>query len=232
MSLIHSPGIYPDQPVAQFELGTQRNFVYLVLDWSGVPGRRQAAIIDPQRDIETPLQALKHHGFILSAVLLTHSHSDHTAGLPYLLERFPELPVYAHLSEQKRLKKYTRNRSAFHALEDGTLIPVGKEELRTLHTPGHSAGECCFLLHARPNYLFTGDMLFIGDCGRTDLDTGNTNEMFQSLQKLRSLAGEIEDAVVLPGHHYSEGCASTLQSELQNSPPFQCQSSHCLERLP
>jgi len=217
-----------NQPVTQFELGTQRNFVYAILNWS-TP--RRAVLIDPQHDIQTPLDELARWNFELTAVLLTHSHSDHTAGVPALLERFPKLPIYVHTAETKRLKKLHTHALELHPLSGGEKIPLGALELEAIHTPGHSAGECCYLLRGETNYLFTGDMLFIGDCGRTDLETGSTEEMFESLQKLRKLAGELGDAIILPGHHYAPACTSTLQHEIANSPVFQCRSPQDLARL-
>src|SRR5262245_52673701 len=85
-------GYHPGEPVAQFELGDHRNFVYLILDRAA----RQAALIDPQEDVEPPLQALAAEGVTLQAVLLTHTHYDHVAGLEELLERLPGIPIYVH----------------------------------------------------------------------------------------------------------------------------------------
>lgn len=213
-------------PVAQFEIGNLRNFVYLILDWS----TREAAIVDPQKDLSAPLDALRTHGFRLTHVLLTHTHHDHIAGVPELARTFPEVPIAVHDSDLHRLPASVRTRAKILKLRDGESLRIGTLELQSLHTPGHSAGESCFFLPATvPPYLFTGDTVFIRDCGRTDLESGSTKEMFESLQRIKKLPSE---TVILPGHHYARETASTLQKELQESPPLRCQSVAELEALP
>jgi glyoxylase-like metal-dependent hydrolase (beta-lactamase superfamily II) len=101
-----------------------------------------------------------------------------------------------------------------------------------MHTPGHSSGEFCYLLPKQTQvdrpYVFTGDTLFIRDCGRTDLESGNDAEMFASLQILKQLD---PDTVILVGHHYAKECASTLGEELKVSPPLKCASVSELSNL-
>ncbi|HLD99274.1 MAG TPA: MBL fold metallo-hydrolase [Bdellovibrionota bacterium] len=222
-----SSGVQLNEPIAQFELGTERNFVYLVLDWNTL----KAAIVDPQKDLTVPLGALKTHGFTLTAILLTHSHSDHTAGVPELLESFPGLPVFAHAAERKRLRKF--NIPSFKPLNDGSIIEIGELRLETLHTPGHSAGACSYFLRRAggPSFLLTGDTVFIQDCGRTDLDTGNNEDMFHSLRKIAQLDAESKSIVILPGHHYATACTALLSTEIRTSPCFQCKSVEELARL-
>jgi glyoxylase-like metal-dependent hydrolase (beta-lactamase superfamily II) len=216
-------GIAPNQAVAQFELGDHRNFIYVILDWS----TRQAVLVDPQFDIDTPLEAIQEHGFQLSFVLLTHTHSDHTAGVPELLRRFPKLPIYTQAHDARRLSKSIREK--VQLLEDGQTLPLGKLSIRVIHTPGHSAGECSYAFEADRPYLLTGDTIFIRDCGRTDLDSGSNEQMFESLQKIKALPPE---TVILPGHHYVRECATTIAREMKESPPFQCKSVEELAALP
>jgi glyoxylase-like metal-dependent hydrolase (beta-lactamase superfamily II) len=219
-------GLAEGSRVAQFELGTARNFVYLVLDWAA----RRAAIVDPQRDLAPPLEALERHGFGLESVLLTHTHHDHVAGVPELARRFPSLPILVHEGDRHRLRE--RDLPALRGIADGERLRVGGLELEVLHTPGHSAGECCFFLPAgakEPPFLLTGDTVFIRDCGRTDLETGSNAELFASLQRIKRLPPE---TVILPGHHYQRECASTLERELRESPPFRCRSVEELASLP
>ncbi len=222
-------GVQEGEPIAQFEIGSYRNFIYLILDWES----KKAAIIDPQADLSPPLESLQKHGFELAAVLLTHTHFDHVAGVPELMTRYPHLPVYVHRADAHRFSKQDALRqSAFQLLEDGAVVRVGTLNVKLIHTPGHSAGECCYYLEptaTMPPYLITGDTIFIRDCGRTDLETGSNAEMFQSLQKIKKLPAT---AVILPGHHYREECASTLGQELAESPPFQCESVEELANLP
>ncbi len=216
-------GLKERETIAQFELGKYKNFVYLVLDWDS----RAAAIVDPQTDVDTPLAALERHGLRLETILLTHTHHDHIAGVPELLRRFPKLSLRVHERDARRLSEDARARAT--PVADGERIAVGGLSLKALHTPGHSSGECCYFLEGAPPYLLTGDTIFIRDCGRTDLESGSTSEMFASLQLIRRLP---PSTVILPGHHYKPECASTLERELKESPPFGCRSVQELEALP
>lgn len=218
--------------VAQYELGDYRNFVYLILDRdrppAGGPGR--AAIVDPRPELEEPLRFLESEGFALDTILLTHTHWDHVGGVPALIERFPGIALRVHAEDLHRLKPAEAR--AARAIRDGERIRVGSLEVAVLHTPGHSPGECSYFLEAsggEPPFLFTGDTVFVQDCGRTDLEGGSTRQMFDSIGRIRRLPPE---TVILPGHHYRQPVATTLARELRESPPFLCASVEELEALP
>lgn len=215
----------PAVPIAQFEIGSYQNLVYLVLDWQ----EKKAAIVDPQSDLSEPLRALRENGFQLTGTLLTHTHFDHVAGVPKLVEEYPELPIFVHEDDLHRLNSKVQRNGRIHRLKDGDWISVGSLRVQALHTPGHSAGECCYFIPGATPYLLTGDTVFIRDCGRTDLETGSNDAMFHSLQKIKTLPAE---TVILPGHHYKPEYSSTLQKELEESPPFRCESIEELARLP
>jgi hydroxyacylglutathione hydrolase len=223
-------GLVPHSPIAQFLLGDMRNFVYLVLDWQTL----KCAWVDPQSDLETPLQAMKTHGFALERILLTHTHFDHVLGLPALLKKFPDTPVHFHAEDYSRIQKTLAPDSpSYQPLADGARFQVGKLAARAMHAPGHSRGALMYLIEAareQPPFLLTGDTVFIRDCGRTDLPTGSTEEMFATLQRVR--AEFPPEAVILPGHQYTRECASTLARELRESPPFQCRDVAELQALP
>jgi len=225
LSLKHEAfGWIPDLPIAQFELGTLRNFVYLILDWN----EKKAALVDPQKDIQTPCVLLEKYGFQLELVLLTHSHHDHVGGLSALQEKFPNLPIFLHEKDAFQIKS-EKLQSHFRFIKDGGEIKVGTLPVEILHTPGHSAGECSYYVSDGPGYLLTGDTLFIRDCGRTDLETGNTEELFHSLQKIKRLPNS---TWILPGHHYAPESLSTLEIEKRTSPPLKCMTAQDLEELP
>ena len=218
-------GLVPGQPIAQWELGgSMKNFVYLLIDWS----RKKAALVDPQSDLTAPLAALEAHGLALERVLLTHTHWDHVAGLPALVQARPNLVVTLHADDLHRIEDTLATGGRAHLVEDGETFTIGDLEVRALHTPGHSAGHTCFHLPALPA-LVTGDTIFIRDCGRTDLDTGSDEAMFASIQRVKALPPA---TVILPGHHYRPEVATTIERELAASPPFQARSVAELAALP
>lgn len=220
-------GAHINEPIAQFEIGNYKNFVYMILDWQ----TKKAAIVDPQHDLSKLTNVLDQHGFELTSILLTHTHADHIAGVPELVNRYPSVPVCVHRGDLHRLPDVVQNKGAIRLLRDGDTVSVGNLQVKALHTPGHSIGECCFLIESGTDhpYLFTGDTVFVRDCGRTDFETGSNAELFQSLQRLKKLPPK---AVILPGHHYGSDCASTLADEMRESAPFQCKSVDELAALP
>lgn len=219
-------GLLAHQTIAQFEIGDMKNFVYLILDWP----TREAALVDPQKDLSAPLGALRSHGFRLTRVLLTHTHHDHIAGVPELVRTYPEVPISVHDSDLHRLPSAVRGNARIEKLTDGNVLKLGKLSIEVLHTPGHSSGECSFFV-ATPDspYLLTGDTVFIRDCGRTDFEDGSNTAMFASLQRIKKLP---PSTVILPGHHYAAEVASTIEQELLDSPPFRAGSVDELESLP
>ena len=189
----------------QLELGPLQNFVYLV----GDPQTRQAAIIDPGWEVPTILRTLQEDGYQPAKVFVTHTHFDHVQGLEELL-RTHDVPVHVHGAEAAQLP-----------VEDGTLRPisggetvsVGRVPLALIHTPGHTPGSTCLLVHGR---LLSGDTLFIRGCGRCDLPGGDPSALYHSLsQTLHRLE---DDTVLCPGHNYAPWPTMQLGEEKQHNP--------------
>ena len=112
-------------------------------------------------------------------------------------------------------------------------MKVGEIEIQALHTPGHSAGAFCYYVKKQAGvdrpYLFTGDTIFIRDCGRTDFESGSNAEMFASIQKIKKFP---DNSVLLVGHHYAKEFLTTLGEEKKASPPFLAKSVEELANLP
>src|SRR2546426_1439191 len=186
----------------QMELGPMQNFVYLV----GDPQTRECVVVDPAWEIDTIVEAAQADGMTLTGALVTHTHQDHVGGsleswgmpgripgLEELLERV-KAKVRVHKAESQFLKGFG---SDLVAVDNHDTLKVGRLTLTFLHTPGHTPGSQCFLVDGR---LISGDTLFIGSCGRTDLPGGDPTEMYYSLtQRLRALP---QDPTPFPRPHH------------------------------
>jgi glyoxylase-like metal-dependent hydrolase (beta-lactamase superfamily II) len=220
-----SPGgsdfVAPEEPVFQFELGDAKNFVYLVVDWK----TRSAALVDSRPEWTPIVEFLDAHSLRLEKLLLTHAHADHTLGIPQALRRSPNIAIHVHPRELDRLSRAVAvPPENLRLTQDGEAIELGATRIEAFHTPGHSPGALCYWIApnaGRAPLLFTGDTLFIEDCGRTDLPGGSDEEMFRSLQRLKTFD---PTSLVLPGHHYRKPTFSTLASELARNPALRVAS--------
>lgn len=212
--------------VDQLLIGDFRNFVYLITHDG------ESIVIDPQSDLTPWQNRIKELGSKLVGVALTHSHWDHVAGIPGIIREYgaDAVPIYVHRSDATRLEKSPDKRSARMVfVSEGDRIKVGGRELEVLHTPGHSAGECSYLLRGNPDSLFTGDTVFVGDVGRTDLESGSNAELFATLTRLKTLN---PDTIIYPGHDYGRTPTSTIARECAESAAFKCSSVEELSALP
>lgn len=170
----------------------------------------KGAIIDPGGDGASISSAAARMGMTPTAILLTHGHYDHTGAVPELLKEYPNLPVYLHPLDAAMMKDVASlvpDIGPTVAYGEGDQISVGSLTVQVYHTPGHTPGSVT--LEAE-NVLFTGDTLFQGSCGRTDLAGGSMQAILASLKRLAQIAG---DRKVCPGH---EGC-STLEAERKSN---------------
>lgn len=169
---------------------------------------KQAAVIDPAADGDRLAEALGNAGLSLKMILLTHGHYDHVGGVKALHDA-TGAPVYLHEADLTLPEAITGGPLCYtDTYADGDRLSVGGIGLTVLHTPGHTPGSVCLL--AGDDVLFSGDTLFAGSCGRTDLPGGNPADMLSSLAKLDALDG---DRRVYPGH----GADTTLSYERQNN---------------
>lgn len=173
------------------------------------------AVVDPGGSPDMVLDMIARSGLSPKMVLLTHAHYDHVGAIPALLEQYPDLLVYAHEKELCPADTVPKPRYFLPHLgenqrtyNEGDTLALGNLSIRVLHTPGHSAGSVSLLTE---DLMLTGDTLFAGTCGRSDLPGGDEATLMRSLAKLGRAA---EDGKVLSGH----GPASTLKEELVYNP--------------
>lgn len=163
-------------------------------------------IIDPADRADVIARQVAKMEGTPKAVLLTHGHFDHMMAAQDLREQY-NIPIYA-LEEEKELLANARTNlsgswatactlEADHLLKDKEEIQLAGFDIQVLHTPGHTAGSCCYYIKEE-NILFSGDTLFAGSVGRTDFPTSSPKQMKESLKRLlNELPGE---TVVCPGH--------------------------------
>lgn len=176
----------------------------------------QTAVIDTGECTEKLLGMLE--GKDVRYILLTHGHYDHILGV-YKLKQKTGAEVVIHRLDadclengNKSLSAYSFNQHSVHAdriLDGGERITLGETIIDVMHTPGHTPGGVCYIL-AKDRIIFTGDTLFCGSVGRTDLPGGDWNTLRESLEKIAGLHG---DYAVMPGHDIS----STLDRERQTN---------------
>ena len=155
-------------------------------------------MVDPHGEIDRVLKILDEKHLKPIYILNTHSHWDHSAGNEELAKKTgSKIVMYKTSPQQKDV-----------AVQDGEIIKVGQLQIRVLFTPGHCPDEMCFIVG---NRVLTGDTLFVGECGRTDLPGGNSEQLWNSLfNKLLKLDDATE---VYPGHDYGPTSSSTIGQE-------------------
>jgi len=189
--------------IEQIKIGYD-NFCYVIY----CPIHKKAAIVDPGFDTTKSLQFITANNLILEYIILTHYHNDHSA-------------------ETKHLKKIIPSSRIVSSKEDGQKLPikpdilvcdksqlkVGNILLSFLLTPGHTPGGICIIVDKKA--MLTGDTLFIGDCGRTDLPGGNLAQMYASLhEKIMKLPDELRG---YPGQDYGERPFDSLGCQKRNN---------------
>jgi len=171
------------------------NFSYLIAD--KISG--EAAVVDSSFNSGKILQILKDNSLVLKYIINTHEHTDHTAGNAELRSK-SNVKIVAY--------KYSRTRFDI-GVDEGDNIHVGKVLIKVIYTPGHTKDSISLLVGKKK--LLTGDTLFVGECGRTDLPGGSSEELYDSLfNKILKLYDNVE---VYPGHDYGNRKYSTIDQE-------------------
>lgn len=181
--------------------------------------KRDGIIVDPGGDADSIIDYIKRENLNIDKIILTHGHGDHIGGVIELKEKLGA-KVMIHKDDVELLKDGSKNLSTTMSmgaieiqpdieLNDGDIIEFGEFKAEVIHTPGHTKGGICLKIEDK---LITGDTLFVGSVGRTDLLGGDHNKLIKSIkEKLMILPDEIE---VLPGH----GGSSTIGHERKSNP--------------
>lgn len=188
--------------IKQFIAGQLENNMYLVYD----EDTKKAVLIDATAPVPELLDTVKNLGLDVEYILLTHGHFDHILGLTELKKALGAEAVICHddLIISDNINEFTRFFGGMEEsvppvyekfIKDGDVITVGNMQIKVIHTPGHTEGGVCYLLNDK---LFSGDTLFMGSVGRTDLFGGNFDKLSDSVKnKLFKLDDNIK---VYPGH--------------------------------
>ncbi len=197
--LLAGRDVAQDDPIARQMV----NFIYLI----GDRATGECVVIDPAYDPAGIVAAAEADGMRLTGALATHYHPDHVggdmmghgiAGIRELLE-LTSIPIHLQREEGPWVERVTGVGADQLVLHDSSdIVRVGEVEIELIHTPGHTPGSQCFLVHG---HLVSGDTLFLDGCGRTDLPGGDPAALYESLtQRLSKVP---DDAVLFPGHLYS-----------------------------
>ncbi len=183
--------------------------------------QRKAYIIDPGTNYLEIKEYINKKNFTVVGILLTHGHFDHIVGINEIIEEF-DTKIYIHEKEKNflfnsnlNLSGYTydkfvvNNKDIVLTFTEKDKLKLGTEIIKIIETPGHTRGSVCFKYK---NNLFSGDTLFKGTIGRTDLPTSNTLDIQKSIKKIVNLCSD--NTIVYPGH----GHFTTISKEKIENP--------------
>lgn len=201
-------GLPPAPEVVQIEVGLLQNFCEILY----CPETHEAAIVDPAWEVDRLLREVERLQLRVTTALITHTHPDHIEGVDLLVEKTGAVVV---VNPREADRVAGTGRTLVDAV-DGHDIAIGKRGVRALETRGHTVGGTCYLADG---YVVTGDVMFVGGCGRTDFPGGDTAEMWKSLQRLARLP---EETRVYPGHNYGDTETSTIANEIRTNRFLRC----------
>jgi len=180
--------------VHQIQVGNMQNFTYVVEDEDS----GDAIIIDPSWDLIEIELIIKRNDLKIKYIVNTHHHFDHTLGNEGMINSTHAKIIQHEASELKH----------DISVKDGDVIEFGNSKLTVYHTPGHSKDSICLVGDGK---IFSGDTLFVGNCGRVDLPGGSAKELYHSLFDVLYV---LDDSLVLyPGHNYGHAETSTIGRE-------------------
>ncbi len=184
-----------------------------------------AAVVDPgcsKKEVQAIVDKAKEHGLTIKYLLHTHAHFDHILGSRALKEATgaeiclnkSDQWLYDNLEQQCKLFGYNTDTPlpVDHYLDDEEQVNIGNSKVEVIFTPGHTPGSICFALSDKESVLFSGDTLFQGSIGRTDLWGGSFEQIIQSISKRLM---KLDDGTrVIPGH----GPDTNIWTERRHNP--------------
>jgi hydroxyacylglutathione hydrolase len=180
--------------VYQIEVGNMQNFTYILED----EDTDDAIVLDPSWDIEEIQKIIEKNNLKVKYIVNTHHHFDHTIGNEALVK----------ITDAKIIQHNASTLKNDMTVSDGDKIKFGNSEITVFHTPGHSKDSICLVGDGK---IFSGDTLFVGNCGRVDLPGGSAKELYHSLFDIICKMDEKLD--LYPGHNYGSLSSSTLGKE-------------------
>lgn len=201
-----------------------QNFNYLI----GDPQTKECAYVDPAWEVDRLLRIAEEDGYRVTKILLTHHHFDHVEGVAEVVLK-TNAEIFVHESDRPLVETGS---ASVTSLRQGQKFTIGNLEVTAFHTPGHTPGSVCYSVRdveTSLDHLFTGDTLFQGNCGRSDLPGGNPKTLFDSLQELKTLDPTTK---IYPGHDYGTKPVSTIGYEKQNNPTLKAVTFQEFDQLP
>jgi len=184
--------------VHQIEVGDMQNFTYIIED----EDTGESIILDPSWNLEEIQKIITRNDLKIKYIVNTHHHFDHTLGNEAMVKE----------TGAKILQHESSSLKHDIALVNEQKIKFGNSQLTVFHTPGHSKDSICLVGDGK---IFTGDTLFVGNCGRVDLPGGSALELYHSLFDI--LYNMDESLVLYSGHNYGSTPTSTLANEKKNN---------------
>ena len=191
--------------IKTFDIGPMQNLIYVITD----NDTKESAIVDPAWDMTEIYEYLNNNNLILKKILLTHSHNDHVNAVDKVLDKFD---TQIHINKKEKVF-WAKDYDNFSINYGGDIIYLGKTQIKSLHTPGHTPGSTCYYIGSN---LIAGDTLFVFGCGRCDLHGGNPEEMYHTLKDIKNNLDS--ETIILPGHNYSIKKQSSLKEEINGNP--------------
>ena len=193
--------------IHQLEVGSMQNFTYLLVD----DNTESSIVIDPSWNTEYIKKLVQQYDLQVKYIVNTHHHFDHVLGNEDI----------AKITNAKIIQHKSSPLKHDISIENGDKIKFGNCELNVIHTPGHSQDGICLI---NTMCVFSGDTIFVGSFGRTDLPGGNAGQLYDSIVGI--LANLNDGLTIYPGHNYGSTNTSTIRQEKQTNIIFKYKNKH------